>query len=104
MPMHLPLEGINNQFIVGFRSAVNLSEHAIFNYILKFLHTGCQWENLAIKTDQDCLPEIHYTRIYSKFRYWVATGPLAKIFENTVMVINDRALLDLSIIQGICIE
>jgi hypothetical protein len=77
-----------------------LSAYAVFNYILKFLNTGCQWENLAIKTDLDCLPEIHYTRIYSKFRYWVATGSLAKIFENTVMVLNERQLLDLSIIHG----
>jgi transposase len=77
-----------------------LSDHAIFNYILNFMHTGCQWENLSIKSNRDCLPEIHYTRIYSKFRYWVATGSFDKIFENTVRVLNKRQCLDLSIIHG----
>jgi hypothetical protein len=44
-----------------------LSGHAIFNDILNFMQTGCQWENLAIKTGMDGLPEIHYSRIYTKF-------------------------------------
>ena len=64
------------------------------------MHTGCQWENLAIKTNLERLPEIHYTRIDSKFRYWVTTGSLANIFENTVMVLKERQLLDLSMIHG----
>jgi hypothetical protein len=64
------------------------------------MYTGCQWENLAIKTDPEGLPEIHYTRIYTKFRYWESSGSLAKIFENTVAVLYDRQLLDLSIIHG----
>ena len=33
--------------------APKLSDDAIFNYILHFMHTGCQWENLAIKTWND---------------------------------------------------
>jgi hypothetical protein len=51
----------------------------------------------TIPTD---LTDIHYTRIYSKFRYWEATGSLAKIFENTVVVLNKRGLLDMSVVHG----
>jgi hypothetical protein len=64
------------------------------------MHTGCQWENLAIKTGMDGLTEIHYSRIYSKFRYWEATGLLANICASTVEVLNNKQLLDLSIIHA----
>jgi transposase len=42
-----------------------LSLHAIFNYILKLLYLGCQWEELPIEKTPEGLPEIHYTRIYA---------------------------------------
>jgi transposase len=45
-----------------------LGAHAIFNYILRVLYTGCQWKELAIEKDTQGVPEIHYTRIYSAFR------------------------------------
>ncbi|WP_299485173.1 hypothetical protein [Acaryochloris sp. IP29b_bin.137] len=36
-----------------------LSLHAIFNYILKLLHLGCQWSELPIEKDKNGRPEIH---------------------------------------------
>ncbi len=77
-----------------------LSSYKVFNYILTFMHTGCQWENLPIDKDENGLPETHYTRVYRKFRYWEETGAFDAIFENTVCVLNEREMLDLSIIHG----
>ena len=37
-----------------------LTLHVIFNYILEFLHTGCQWKELPIEKDKFGRPEIHY--------------------------------------------
>ena len=44
--------------------ALKLTLYVLFNYILRFLHMGCQWKELPIKKDNDGRPEIHYTRIY----------------------------------------
>jgi len=54
--------------------------HAIFNYILKLLYLGCQWEELPIRTGKDGRPEIHYSRIYRMFRYWEKHGCIDAIF------------------------
>ncbi len=50
--------------------ASKLSFYKIFNYILRLLHTGCQWEELPIAIDEDGRPEIHHIRIYRMFRFW----------------------------------
>jgi hypothetical protein len=39
----------------------------LFNYILKLMHTGCQWEQIPIDKSEDGKPEIHYTNIYNAF-------------------------------------
>jgi transposase len=53
--------------IIGSRGpAPRLPLHAIFNYILRLLYTGCQWKELPIEKDQTGWPEIHYTRIYPR--------------------------------------
>jgi len=36
----------------------------LFNYILKLMHTGCQWEQIPIDKNEDGMTEIHYTNIY----------------------------------------
>lgn len=77
-----------------------LSLHVTFNYILKFLYTGCQWQELPIATDKDGLPEIHYSSIYRAFRRFEAHGCFDKIFVASISVLHQEELLDLRIIHG----
>jgi transposase len=78
-----------------------ISFFKIFNYILKFLHTGCQWLSLPIAIEAKTgKPEIHYTRIFRIFQYWLKNGVFEKIFENSVVCLHDKNLLDLSILHG----
>ena len=83
-------EGDFNEFVLphltrgksGPLSKITL--HKIFNYILKFLHSGCQWENLPIDRDSQGNPEIHYTRVFRIFKRWLRDGCFDKIFVGSV--------------------
>jgi len=83
-------EGNFNEFILphltrgksGPPSKITL--HKIFNYILKFLHSGCQWENLPIDRDSQGKPEIHYTRVFRIFKRWLKDGCFDRIFVGSV--------------------
>ena len=77
-----------------------LSLYVIFNYILKRLYMGCQWEELPIEKDIDGKPEIHYTRIYRAFRRFEANGCIDAIFENSVLRLEREGHLDVSVIHG----
>lgn len=77
-----------------------VSDFKIFNYILKLMHTGCQWYNLPIDKDEFGKPEIHYTRIFKRFKFWVKHGCFDKIFESSVFRLNEAGKLDLSILHG----
>lgn len=78
-----------------------ISFFKIFNYILKFLYTGCQWLSLPIDLDPKTgKPEIHYTRIFRIFQYWLKKDVFEKIFENSVVCLHLKGLLDLSILHG----
>jgi len=77
-----------------------LSLHAIFNYILKLLYLGCQWQELPIEKDKDGRPEIHYTRIYRAFRRYEAQGCFNVIFASSVLLLHQHELLDVSVIHG----
>ena len=86
---------------VGSRGpAPKLSLHRIFNYILQQLYLGCQWKELPIEKDGDGRPEIHYTRIYSAWRRWVANGCMAAIFVASVLKLHRDGLLDTTVIHG----
>jgi transposase len=86
---------------VGSRGpAPKLSLHRIFNYILQQLYLGCQWKELPIEKDADGRPEIHYTRIYSAWRRWVANGCIAAIFVASVLKLHHDGLLDTTVIHG----
>lgn len=86
---------------VGSRGpAPKLSLHRIFNYILQQLYLGCQWKELPIEKDGDGRPEIHYTRIYSAWRRWVANGCIAAIFVASVLKLHQDGLLDTTVIHG----
>lgn len=87
--------------VMGRRGPVpKLSLHAIFNYILRLLYLGCQWKELPIATNQDGCPEIHYTRIYRRFRYWQARGCLDRIFTGSVAALHAADLLDTDVLHG----
>jgi hypothetical protein len=45
-------------------------------------------------------PEIHYTRIFRVFQYWLKAGVFEKNFENSVLCLHKKGLLDLSILHG----
>jgi transposase len=77
-----------------------LSLRKIFNYILRFLHMGCQWDQLPIEKNKDGRPEIHYTRIYRMFRFWEMHGCFDAIFAGSVRILDCTGLLDTSIIHG----
>ena len=51
-----------------------ISFYKLLNYILKLMHTGCQWKNIPIEKDALGNPEIHYTSIFKMFRFWVKEG------------------------------
>ena len=57
-----------------------ISFFKLFNYILKLMHTGCQWQQLPIDKDSSGKPEIHYTNVFNAFKFWVKHGCFDKIF------------------------
>lgn len=77
-----------------------LSDFKIFNYILRVLHTGCQWESLVIDKDETGKPEIHYTNIYKVFRLWEQDNCFDNIFTSSVKALYDKGLLDTTVIHG----
>ena len=105
IPTHVSPEFFN-EFILGLLTKGSrgpkrkLSDFKIFNYILKFLHTGCQWENVPIDKDRNGVPEIHHTCLYKTFRMWGKDSCFESIFTNTVQVLHDRGLLDTSVVHG----
>ena len=74
--------------------------YRLFNYILKLMHTGCQWEEIPIEKDESGKPEIHHTRIFRTFQRWHKDGCFEKIFESSVQQLFDHKLLDTSVIHG----
>lgn len=105
IPTHLTLEQFE-EFVLphlhlGSRGPQpKLSLHTIFNYILKLLYLGCQWQELPIEKTQEGRPEIHYTRIYSAFRRYEAQGCFDAIFAGSVLQLHQQELLDIGVIHG----
>lgn len=77
-----------------------VSFYRLFNYILKLMHTGCQWEEIPIEKDASGKPEIHHTRIFRTFQRWQKDGCFEKIFKGSVQQLFDHKLLDTSVIHG----
>lgn len=74
--------------------------YKIFNYILKVLYTGMQWNQLPIEKDAQGKPEIDYTSVYKKFAMWSDAGVFEEIFNNSLVKLKEGNKLDLSIING----
>ena len=77
-----------------------LSFYRIFNYILKLMHTGCQWEELPIKKDLFGMPEVHYSNVFRIFQRWERDGCFSKIFVGSVERLFKASLLDTSVLHG----
>jgi transposase len=95
-----------NEFILGHLTEgvsgpkTKLPFHTIFNYILKLMHTGCQWAELPIKKDANGKPEIHYTRVFRTYKRWMADGCYEAIFEGSVAKLFKNNMLDTSVVHG----
>ena len=77
-----------------------ISFFKLFNYVLKLMHTGCQWENIPIDKGADGKPEIHYTNIFNAFKFWTKHGCFEKIFEASVLRLFEAKMLDTSVVHG----
>ena len=77
-----------------------ISFFKLFNYILKLMHTGCQWEQIPIDKDKNGKPEIHYTNIFNAFKFWVKLGCFDKIFADSVSKLFANKMLDTSVLHG----
>lgn len=107
---HLPVkitEKQFNQYFLPFLSLPKASRHPkiplwkIFNYILYQLHTGCQWEQLPIKSEPDTgKKEIHYTSVWKWFDRWSGDGSFEKAFINSVKELKDKNQLRLGKLHG----
>ena len=78
----------------------NVPFYRLFNYILKLMHTGCQWSELPIEKDAFGKPEIHYTRVFRIFQRWENDECFEKIFASSVAQLFKRNLLDIEVIHG----
>ena len=76
----------------GYECKISL--HEVFNYILYRYHTGCQWNQLPIKKNENNEPEISHDAIAYHFRKWSRDGSLARVFVGSIMTIHEQ--LDLS--------
>jgi transposase len=106
IPTELTLEQFREfvlPHLTGGRScpSTKLTAHALFNYILTFLYTGCQWKQLPIANDEQGQPEIHYTRIYHAFRRWQIDGCFDAIFAGSLLALHEHDLLDTSMTPNI---
>ena len=74
----------------GYVSKIPL--YKIFNYILYWLHTGCQWAQLPIEADENDpeKKEISYQAVYYHYRKWSKDGSLEKVWQESVTRIMDE--------------
>jgi len=106
IPTHLTREQFN-EFILPHLPPAHrrgrkrkLCWYAIINYILFFLHTGCQWKQLPINKSQHGKPEIHYSRIRAAFVLLTSLGVIAAILTGSIAALARAGLLDVSVIHG----
>jgi transposase len=78
----------------GYVSKIPL--YKIFNYILYWLHTGCQWPELPIDPDpaEPEKKELSYHAVYHHYRKWSKDGSLEKVWYHSIKAI--KAELNLS--------
>jgi len=72
-----------------------LSYYKIFNYILKVLRTGMQWDELETRNN-----EISWQNVYHYHNRWSKDGSYRRLFENSVITLDALGKLDLTILHG----
>lgn len=77
-----------------------LSLWKTFHLILHILYTGEQWKMLPVEKGPDGKPEIHYTRVWAKWKQWVEHGSIAAIFYRSIELLKEHNHLDLSLLHG----
>ncbi len=70
--------------------------YKVFNYILYFLYTGCQWKMIPADSSSEDpeKPEISWQAVYHHFRKWCSDGSLKKVWNQSSESV--RPFLDLS--------
>ena len=100
LPVRLKLVDFN-RYVLPHLSRVHhgpkkkLSYYQIFNYILYVLHTGCQWNQMPISRKQ-----IHWSNVYKWHYRWSKDGSYKNLFEASVILLDRRGDLDLSLVHG----
>lgn len=89
---HLSLPKRGPQCKIGY--------HKPFNYILKVLYTGMQWQELPIDKDPEGHAELHYTGVFKLFARWAEDGSLERAFMASVKQLDEAHKLDLSVLHG----
>lgn len=77
-----------------------ITYYKTFHYILYLLYTGCQWKMIPIEKGQNGEPEIHYTKVWTKWKQWVEEGSIACIFYKSVELLHQHGRLDLSLLHA----
>lgn len=72
-----------------------LSSYKIFNYILNVLHTGIQWNQLKTRRK-----ELHWSNVYKWHNRWSKDGSYEKLFEASVIHLQDTDQLDTTQLHG----
>jgi transposase len=72
-----------------------ISSYKTFNYILYVLHTGIQWRQLKVYKN-----EISWSKVYKYHNRWSKDGSYKHLFLASVMELDDKGKLDLSILHG----
>jgi len=96
----IPTSVTENQFNEHIRSHLSTAKrgyeckiplYKVFNYILYRLHTGCQWHRLPIDRDtaDPKKKEISYDAVYYHFRKWSRDGSLEKVWQSSIMTIEE---------------
>jgi len=81
----------------GYVSKIPL--YKIFNYILYVLYTGCQWAQVPIEPDpvDPTRKELSPDAVYYHFRKWSKDGSLHRVWQQSILTIQDK--LDLSVLN-----
>lgn len=71
----------------GYESKIEL--YKIFNYILKRLHTGCQWSEVT-KTSEPEKREISWQAVYHHWQKWNKAGCFEMIWQASVDLVKNE--------------
>jgi len=105
IPVYLNREDFNEYILPllwkgGRGPACKVGPYKMFHYILYVLYTGCQWKMLPVDRGPDGGPEIHYTRVWAKWKQWNEQGCIRAVFLESVRLLKERGRLGLSVLHG----